>query len=144
MSAMSASTETMPAMSASTEARRPVEPHVRALYARVLAGDVGAAQLWFDQAVLDRYRGQPGWRVLRTNSAGRLKSPDGWSLDFGVADNDRLIHASANAVSQRLTAAERPHWIEHLVSPAASRNFVSMQLGGAACIDDGELRDWTA
>jgi hypothetical protein len=127
-----------------TPEQRSLEPHVRALYARVFGGDVGTAQLWFDQSVLDRYRVQPGWRVIRTNSAGRVKSPDGWSLDFGIADNDQLIHAAASDVSQRLTAAERPHWIEHLVSPPVSRNFVTMQLGGAACIDDGELRDWLA
>jgi hypothetical protein len=112
------------------------------LYQRILAGQLGLAQLWFDQRVLDRYRGQARFRVIRTNSAGRIRSPAGWALDFGIADQDRLIHASAADLSQRLPAPERQHWASHLVSPALSRNFVIMRLGAGSCMDDGEVRDW--
>ncbi len=119
-----------------------VDPQRAALYLRVLAGDLGAAQAWFDQRVLDRYRAQPGWRVMRTNTVGRVKSPAGWSLDFGIADGDALVHTSLADLNQRLPAAERQHWAQHLVTPAASRAFVSMRLAPGSCFDDGDLREW--
>src|SRR5579859_5501031 len=114
-----------------------VDAQRSALYLRVLGGDFGAAQLWFAQRVLDRYRVQSGWRVMRTNTVGRVKSPDGWSLDFGIAEGDALVHASLVEVSQRLPAGERQHWAQHLVTPAVSRAFVSMRLAPGSCFDDG-------
>src|SRR5579871_4166523 len=117
-----------------------VDPQAVALYLRVLGGDLGAAHLWFNQSVLDRYRDQPGWRVMRTNTVGRVRSPEGWSLDFGIADAGRLVHATASELSQRLPAPERSHWAQHLVTPATSRNFLTMRLAPGSCIDDGDLR----
>jgi hypothetical protein len=113
------------------------------LYQKVLGGDLGAAQVWFHQRVLDRYRAQTGFRVLRTNTVGRLRAPVGWSLDFGIAADDQLIHASAADLAQRLPADERRHWVGHLVTPPVSRNFLIMRLGAGACLDDGEVRDWS-
>ena len=114
-----------------------------ALCVRVLGGDVGAAHVWFDQHVLDRYRARPGWRVMRTNSVGRVASPEGWSLDFGIAEGEALVHAPAADLSQRLPPGERQHWAQHLLTPPVSRNFLTMRLVPGSCIDDGELRDWT-
>ena len=114
-----------------------------ALCVRVLGGDLGVAQLWFDQRVLDRYRGQSGWRVMRTNSVGRVRSPDGWSVDFGIAEGEQLVHASLSDLTQRLPATERQHWAQHLLTPPVSRNFLTMRLAPGSCIDDGDLRDWT-
>ena len=119
-----------------------VDPQRAALYLRVLGGDFGAAQVWFDQRVLDRYRALDGWRVMRTNTVGRLRAPEGWSLDFGIADGDELLHTSASEIAQRLPAGERQHWAQHVATPAVSRNFVTMRLAPGSCIDDGELRDW--
>ena len=119
-----------------------VDPQRMALYLRVLGGDFGAVQIWFDQHVLDRYRAQAGWRVMRTNTVGRVKSPEGWSLDFGIAAGDALVHTSLVDLNQRLPVAERQHWAQHLVTPAVSRAFVSMRLAPGSCFDDGELRDW--
>jgi hypothetical protein len=121
-----------------------VDPQTATLTLRVFGGDLGAAQLWFDQHVLDRYRAMPGWRVIRTNSVGRVRSPEGWSLDFGIGQGEQLVHASATELSQRLPATERPHWAQHIVTPATSRNFLTMRLAPGSCIDDGELRDWPA
>jgi hypothetical protein len=121
-----------------------VDAQRTALYLRVLGGDLGSAHLWFDQSVLDRYRAQPGWRVMRTNTVGRLRSSDGWSIDFGIADHDRLVHATLADLSQRLPAGERQHWTQYLLTPPLSRNFLSMRLAPASCIDDGELRDWAS
>ncbi|HLI27858.1 MAG TPA: hypothetical protein VKZ60_12345 [Chloroflexota bacterium] len=124
------------------EARGSQVPQLALLYRKVLAGDCGVAQVWFDQRVLDRYRGQAGYRVLRSNSAGRLRAPAGWTLDFGIADGDRLIHAAAADLAQRLPPAERQHWLEHVVTPPVSRVFLTMRLGAGSCVDDGEIRDW--
>ena len=118
------------------------EAQLVALYLRVLGGDLGAAQIWFDQGVLDRYRGRAGFRVIRTDTAGRVQAERVWSLDFGIAGDDRLIHASAADVAQRLPPPERQHWAGHLATPPASRNFTIMRLGAGACIDDGNVRDW--
>src|SRR5436309_15639019 len=103
----------------STQGR--VDPQRVALYLRVLGGDFGAAQLWFDQHVLDRYRALPGWRVMRTNTVGRVRAPE-WSLDFGIADGDAVVHTTASELSQRLPAGERQHWAQHVITPAVSRN----------------------
>jgi hypothetical protein len=121
-----------------------VDPQTVAVALRVLGGDFGAAHLWFDQHVLDRYRAQPGWRVMRTNSVGRVRSPEGWQLDFGIASSDELVHTSATDLSQRLPATERQHWAQHAITPGASRNFLTMRLVPGSCIDDGDLRDWPA
>jgi len=111
---------------------------------RVLGGDLGAAHAWFDQRVLDRYRAQPGWRVMRTNTVGRVKSPEGWSLDFGIAGGDGIVHTSLVDLTQRLPATERQHWAQHLITPAVSLAFVTMRLAPGSCIDDGDLRDWAS
>jgi hypothetical protein len=118
------------------------EPQVALLYQRVLAGNPGLVQIWFDQQVLDRYRGQSGFRVIRTNTVGRVRAQGGWSLDFGIADEDRLIHASAADLIERLPAPERQHWASQVVTPTMSRNFVILRLGAGSCMDDGEVRDW--
>ncbi len=117
-------------------------PQLALLYLRVLGGDLGAVQVWFDQRVLDRYRTQAGCQVIRTNSVGRVRSSAGWALDFGIADDDRLIHAPAADLAQRLPASERQHWVSQMVTPPVSRTFLMMRLGGGACIDDGEVRAW--
>jgi hypothetical protein len=120
----------------------PPESYGAQLYARVLGGEFGQAQVWFDQRVLDRYRGMEGGRVIRTNSAGRVRASGGWSLDFGISADDRLIHAPVADVAQRVPEGERGHWVQHLVVPAFNETFVLMRLFGAACMDDGELRPW--
>src|SRR5919201_1836886 len=116
------------------------DPLRQALYLRVLGGDLGAAQVWFDQHVLDRYRGRDGWRVMRTNSVGRVRSPEGWSLDFGIAGIEALIHAPANDLSRSLPPAERQHGAHPLLPPPVSSNFLTMRLAPGSCIDDGDLR----
>jgi hypothetical protein len=113
-----------------------------ALFARALGGDFGLLHLWFEVGVLDRYRALAGWRVMRTNSVGRVQSPEGWSLDFGIAPDEDAVHATVADVAQRLPQGERQHWVQHLLAPAASRNFVTMRLVPGSCIDDGDLRSW--
>lgn len=118
------------------------DPQLMVVALKVLGGDLGAAQLWFDQRVLDRYRGQEGYRVMRTNSAGRVRAPGGWALDFGIAPDEQVIHATAADLSQRLPAPERSHWANYLLTLPYSKTFLTMRLGAHSCIDDGELRAW--
>jgi hypothetical protein len=81
---------------------------------------------------------------MRTNTVGRVRSPEGWQLDFGIVDAERLLHTSAKELSERLPATERQHWAQHVILPAASRNFLTMRMAPGSCIDDGDLREWPA
>jgi len=121
-----------------------VDAQLSALFLRALNGDPGLVQVWFDQRVLDRYRAQSGWRVMRTNSVGRVRSPEGWQFDFGIAGDDRLVHASLKDLVERLPAAERQHWAQHLLAQPVSRNFLSIRMAPGSCFDDGDLRDFAA
>src|SRR5438876_10540213 len=119
-----------------------VDPQRAALYLRVLGGDLGKVQVWFDQRVLDRYRALPGWRVMRTNTVGRVRSPEGWQFGFGIADDDQVVHASVSALAQTLPSGERQHWAQHVVGLPVSRNFLSIRMTPGSCFDDGDLRDF--
>jgi hypothetical protein len=104
--------------------------------------DPGLLQVAFEADVLDRYRGKRQFTIMRTDSAGRVRVEGGWVLDFGIADNDRIVHASWQALAEHLPEEERVHWAEHAVSEELSENFLRMQLAPGACFEDGELRTW--
>jgi hypothetical protein len=125
-------------------AATPGNPQLAMLYRRVLAGDTSQVQIWFRQAVLDKYREQAGVKVLRSNTAGRVRVQGGWTLDFGIADDDRLIHASAGDLAQKLPQGERQHWLNHIVAPPASGTFLVMRMGAGHCIEDGDIRTWSS
>ena len=118
------------------------DPQLALIYGRVLAGDTGLVQVWFRQQVLDRYRELAGYRVLRSNTAGRVQVRGAWTLDFGISDGDQLIHASAADLAQRLPQGERRHWLNHIVAPPVSGTFLVMRLGAGHCMDDGDVREW--
>ncbi len=116
---------------------------LKVLYRRALTnGDPALVQLSFDAAVLDRYRGDASYGVVRTNTAGRVSKVGGWSLDFGIGEGDTTIHASWHALIERLPESERDHWAAHASEPLLSHNFVRMQLSPGSCFDDGDLRSW--
>lgn len=120
----------------------PASPQAQLAARRLMAGTPGLAQVWFRSQVLDRYRANTGYKILRTNSAGRVRGNQ-WSLDFGIAgESDLLIHLSASDLAERLPEGEREHWAAHLAGLPVSANFLTMQLTRGACIDDGELRAW--
>jgi hypothetical protein len=116
------------------------------VYRRALAAstsDPSLLQLGFDVAVLDRYRGEPSYRVIRTNTVGRLKKQGGWTIDFGIAPGETAIHASWRDVSRCIPEGEREHWAQHAAPLAAvSEMYIRMQLSPGSCFDDGELRAW--
>ena len=104
--------------------------------------DPALLQIAFEAAVLDRYRGDPRFSIIRTNSAGRLKMQGRWTLDFGIAREDTIVHASWSALTQYLPDPELEHWAEHAVAEDLSENFLRMQLAPGSCFDDGEVRTW--
>ncbi len=111
----------------------------------LLAADPSLVQLHFDVAVIDRYRGQAGFQIIRTNSAGRVRKQGGWGVDFGIPDGERTIHASWQALAYALPEDERAHWAMHAAEAAGiSANFMRMQLSPGSCFDDGDVRDWAA
>ena len=104
--------------------------------------DPGLLQVAFEADVLDRYRGKRQFTIMRTDSAGRVKLEGDWVLDFGIAHDDKIVHASWQALTQHLPEEELMHWSEHAVSEELSENFLRMQLAPGVCFDDGELRTW--
>jgi hypothetical protein len=117
---------------------------LKVVYRRAMeAADPATLQLAFDAAVLDRYAADGAYQVMRTDSAGRVRKQGGWSLDFGIAGEDRIVHASWGALMNQLPASEREHWSAHAtVAAAMSDNFLRMQLSPMSCFDDGDLRPW--
>jgi hypothetical protein len=115
--------------------------YLRLIYRRVLHNqDASLTQVCFDPAVLERYRGQPGYSLIRTNSAGRIRREGGWSLDLGIGE--QTVHANLRDVMGNIPEAERDHWAEHAVAPPLSAKFLQMQLTPNSCFDDGEVRPW--
>lgn len=113
----------------------------RLLHRRILADTPGIAQLWFSATVLDRYLQGSGFKVMRTNTVGRLRGPQ-WTLDFGiVGEGDALIHLCATDAGH-IPPADRDHWAAHVAALPLSANYVLMQLSRGACIDDGDVRAW--
>jgi hypothetical protein len=113
---------------------------VSAMYYRkiVFGGDPGRAHVLFLAEVLDRYAGRR-W-VKRTDSVGRVRA-ETWSVDFGIAPGEKVIHAVAADVA-RLPEAERDHWARHVVHSDLSEAYLRMLANPGSCYDDGDLRDW--
>src|SRR5690606_17814926 len=89
--------------------------------------DAGALPLVVSMAALERYR-EAGYTLMRTRSAGRVQSPDGWRLDFGIVDGAGVIHAGVRDVL-KLPRAERRHLAAHVVTgPMNARDRKSTRL----------------
>jgi hypothetical protein len=105
------------------------------------SGDPQNLQIHFDVAVLERYRENSGYSLVRTNTVGRVRLEGGWSLDFGIAPEEDSIHASVGSL-QPLPEAERSHWASFAISLPVSRIFLQMSLSRGSCFEDGEVRGW--
>ncbi|MDP9238093.1 MAG: hypothetical protein M3P30_11990 [Chloroflexota bacterium] len=117
--------------------------YLKLVYRRALTQrDPSLLQVAFDVAVLERYRGDAAYSIIRTNTVGRVKKQGGWTLDFGIAPGDAAIHASWGSIAQALPDEELPHWASHANSLMVSEMFLKMQLSPGACHDDGEVRTW--
>ncbi|MDC3413281.1 hypothetical protein NC797_17360 [Aquibacillus sp. 3ASR75-11] len=98
-------------------------------------------QLFFKSEVLDKYRGDSAYKIIRTDSSGRISKPGAWALDFGIASEDRLIHFPVERWIHNLPDVEREHWLMAMVNLPLSDNFVK-GLVGVGCLDDGAIRKW--
>ncbi|MBM2826840.1 MAG: hypothetical protein HW403_904 [Dehalococcoidia bacterium] len=119
------------------------DPYVEVVYKKLLeSGDSNLVQLWFDATVLDKYRGVSSFSIIRTDTIGRISRERTWSLDFGIAPDETLIHLSLSDLLQRLPESEREHWAGHIVTHPVSILFLQTRVAPTSCIDDGDLRQW--
>ncbi len=103
--------------------------------------DFKNVQLHFEVEVLQSYLGIAGFSVIRTNTVGRIRKQGGWSLDFGIAPDEKVIHISQADVA-RIPAEDRDHWADHAVEQPSSRMFLQMRMSPGSCFDDGDVRNW--
>lgn len=99
-------------------------------------------QVFFDARVLDTYAKSDSYRVIRSDTMGRVSKTGGWTVDFGVCPTAApLIHATAESVFQHIPDSERSHWLDYMVTIPVSQNYIR-GLIRASCLDDGEIREW--
>ena len=107
----------------------------------VNSGDASTLPIHFAASVLNRYI-DGGAKILRTNTVGRLLQPGKAVIDFGIVEDDTIIHLRFGDIAALIPESERAHWLDSLVAPRASRPYLQMTLQPGACHDDGELREW--
>jgi hypothetical protein len=112
-----------------------------ALRRALLASDPAQLAVHFAVGVLDRYRGGKGYSIIRTDTVGRVRREGGWSLDFGIAPDEDMVHVT---YAQLLTLPDqdREHFAAHACLLPASKMFLQMRLAPGSCFDDGEVRSW--
>lgn len=115
-------------------------PYRLLLGTRLLKGEHALAQVRFEAGVLQKYR-ESGFKIYRTDSAGKLQQPGGWYIDFGIVPGDAVIHTSLTNLG-KLPESERAHWQQHIAWPDLNDRFLKMQLAGGQCEYDGEIRNW--
>lgn len=122
---------------------RPTRTLQQSVLRRALAArDASRLHVYFDGAVIERYRAIEGAQLLRTKSVGRISIRGRWSLDVGIAA-DGSLHVPFQDLVDRLPEDEWPHWIEQLLERPSSPAFLQMRLSAGACVDDGETEAWT-
>ncbi len=109
-------------------------------FTKKILGAPELAQIHFDVSILDVYLDKSDVRVSRTRTVGRVKAPT-WSVDFGIAPDEKTIHVTLSQLIQKLPERERETWFNHVCTDRYSENYLKMQ-GSHACIDDGNLRGW--
>ncbi|MEX0800010.1 MAG: hypothetical protein WD379_02195 [Dehalococcoidia bacterium] len=118
-----------------------INPWAAVIYSRALSShDPNLVQIRFHVTVLDVYR-ERGLDIKRTETVGRLRKAGGWSIDFGIGEGERTIHASFGDL-MGLPEEELRHWAGHVAQSDLSESFCKMRLHPGSCIEDGELRDW--
>lgn len=115
----------------------------RRLFADMAAnGTLENIPLFFEANVLDPYQNKTDFKIIRTDTSGRIAKSGGWRLDFGISgENDSIIQITANAFLHQLPASERDHWLDHMITLPVSENFLK-GLMRPGCLDDGEIRKW--
>lgn len=105
-----------------------------------LAKDEGTLPIAFRLEALERYR-EAGYTMYRTRSAGRVQSPDGWRLDFGIVDDAGVFHMAVRDV-YKLPRAERQHLARYVAAPPLNGRYLKMHMGQGACVDEGDIESW--
>jgi hypothetical protein len=98
-------------------------------------------QLFFDTDVLEKYRNTDAFKIIRTDTSGRVSKKGVWSLDFGISTEDKLIHITVESLIHNIPEGEQDHWIDHMVTLPVSTNFLKGVVR-PGCIDDGSIRNW--
>lgn len=99
-------------------------------------------QLFFSADVLDKYRQTRDFKIIRTDTSGRVSLRGSFSLDFGISgDNDSIIHIPIESFVHRLPDSEHAHWLTYAISLPMSSNFLK-GLMRPGCLDDGSIRSW--
>lgn len=102
----------------------------------------GKAQLFFAVSVLDKYRKAEGFRVIRTDTTGRVSKPGTFSVDFGISgDSEQLIHISVETWVYKIPKSELDHWLSHMQTFPVSDNYLRALIR-PGCMDDGPIRNW--
>ena len=85
-------------------------PYIEQLFKKALENnDAGQLQLFFSADVLHRYREDDGYKIIRTDTSGRITRQGVWNLDFGISDKDRLIHVPFARFTSQVPESEREH-----------------------------------
>src|SRR5690606_39017110 len=97
----------------------------KTLFTDIFQGEkVNKVQLFFLSDILNKYRENDNFVIIRTDTSGRLSKKGGWSLDFGISGGeDRLIHTAVESFVHRVPKPEHEHWLAHLVSLPVSANY---------------------
>ena len=118
-------------------------PYLLLAYRRAFQSqDPALVQVSFDIAVLDKYRAAAGYSLIRSDTVGRVKREGGWSIDVGIGEEGRTVHAALGDLIHKLPEPEREHWAQHAVALPMSRMYLQMRLSPGSCFDDGEVRAW--
>lgn len=113
------------------------------LFTDVFRGEkTNKVQLFFLAEVLHKYMENDGYKIIRTDTSGRISKIGGWSLDFGISgEGDCFIHTAIESFTQRIPESEHAHWLNSLISLPISANYVK-GLIRPGCLDDGPIRKW--
>ncbi len=118
-------------------------PIAKQLYDKIAnSKQADKAQLFFFAEVLNKYCDLADYKLIRTDTSGRISKRGSWSLDFGISgENDSIIHIPVEGFVHRIPETERSHWLGQMALLPVSVNFLK-GLIRPGCIDDGPIRDW--
>lgn len=116
-------------------------PVIKQLFTKALKdGQIENLPVSLGASVLDSYK-KSDYKIIRTDTSGRISKPGGWSLDFGISNNDTIIQTTAESFVHRIPNHEKVHWLNHLITIPVSQNFAKGVVR-PGCLDDGEIRNW--
>lgn len=117
-------------------------PIIKQLFSKALKdGQLEKLPIYLDASVLDSYKEKDDYKIIRTDTSGRISKTGGWSLDFGISHDDAILQVTAESFVHRIPDKEKEQWLAHLVSLPTSQNFIKGVIR-PGCLDDGAIRSW--